>query len=147
MKAHRVLVVLFVAALATVTTAVPAQAAPTIRFVKVYFDSPGDDTGANSSLNAEWARIKNFGARARTLTGWTIRDPQGHVYRFPTFTLKAGATVTLHTGRGTNTAAHVYWRQDGYVWNNTGDKAILKNRAGTRIDVCTWTGTGSYVVC
>ena len=66
------------------------------------------------------------------------------MYRFGTFTLKAGASVRLHTGHGTNTATDRYWNQSQYVWNNTGDKAILKNKAGTRIDVCSWgNGPGS----
>ena len=138
---------IFVCALivgAATTTILPAEAAPLVRFSRVQYDSPGDDTGSNSSLNAEWARVTNYGAKARTLTGWTIRDPQGHVYKFPTFKLRAGKSVRLHTGSGTNTATDLYWKQAFYVWNNTGDKAILKNKAGTRIDVCKW-GDGSGV--
>lgn len=125
----------------------PAQAAPAVRFTKVYFDSPGSDNGSNSSLNAEWVRVKNFGSRARTLTGWTVRDPQGHVFRFPAFTLRPGGTVTVHTGSGRNTGTHLYWASDGYVWNNDGDRAILKNRAGSKIDACSWSGAGSSVSC
>ena len=132
---------------ATLSPAPAANAAPAIRFSRVYFDSPGNDTGSNWSLNHEWARVHNYSSRARTLTGWTIRDTSGHVYRFPTFTLRAGYSVTLHTGRGTNTRTNLYWDADNYVWNNDGDKAILKNRAGTRIDTCSWTGAGSYKNC
>jgi hypothetical protein len=28
---------------------------------KIYFDSPGNDTGTSKSLNAEWIRLKNTG--------------------------------------------------------------------------------------
>lgn len=138
---------LAIVAAATFFSAPAAEAAPTIRFTKVYYDSPGVDTGSNASLSAEWARVKNFGSRARMLTSWTIRDAQGHVYTFPAFKLRPGYTVTLHTGKGTNTATNLYWGQSAYVWNNTGDRAILKNRAGTRIDRCSWAGSGSYVRC
>lgn len=132
---------------ASLIAAPAAQAAPVVRFTKIYFDSPGSDTGSNTSLNAEWARVKNFSSKARVLTGWTIRDAQGHVYKFPTFTLRAGYTVTLHTGSGANTATNLYWREDNYVWNNSGDKAILKNRTGAKIDTCSFTSAGSYKIC
>lgn len=133
---------------APTTAAAPAErAAPVVRFTKAYFDSPGSDNQTNSSLNAEWVRVTNFSSVGKTLTGWTIRDVTGHVYRFPTFTLRAGASVRLHTGRGTNSRTDLYWRQDNYVWNNSGDTAILKNRAGTRIDTCAWSGAGDWVNC
>jgi hypothetical protein len=142
-----------VAALLTSTTAAVAtpstdsRHAPSVRFSKVVYDSPGADTGSNPSLNAEWAQVTNFSASGRVLTGWTIRDTSGHIYRFPTFTLRAGKAVRLHTGRGANTATDLYWRQDGYVWNNSGDTAILRNRLGTNIDRCSWSGSGSSTNC
>jgi hypothetical protein len=47
-----------------------------IRITKIYFDSPGDDTGSNTSLNAEYVVIKNTGTTRKALTGWTLRDAQ-----------------------------------------------------------------------
>ena len=130
-------------AAATITTSTTgAEAASTLRFSKVQYDSPGDDTGSNTSVNAEWARITNYGTKSRVLTGWKIKDDLGHTYKFPTFTLKPGKSVRVHTGTGKNTATDLYWGEDYYVWNNTGDKAILKNKAGTTIDTCKW-GDGS----
>jgi hypothetical protein len=124
-------------------TAVEAAAAPPVRFSRIQYDSPGTDTGTNKSLNAEWARVTNYGNKARVLTGWTIRDPQGHVYRFPKFRLKPGRSVRLHTGKGNNTARDLYWRQNWYVWNNTGDKALLKNKGKVTVDVCKWGNNGA----
>jgi hypothetical protein len=69
-----------------------------------------------------------------------------HVYRFPSFTLKAGATVRIHTGSGRNTATNLYWGED-YVRNNTGDTAILRSAAGTRIDRCKFRSAGSVASC
>jgi len=38
----------------------------------------------------------------------------------------------------------LYWCQDGYVWNNEGDKAILQNATKKQVDVCKWrSGSGS----
>lgn len=127
----------------------PAQAAnPTLHISKVYFDSPGSDTGSNTSLNAEYVRIKNSSTtKSYTLTGFTLRDKANHVYTFKTFTLKPGTSVTVHTGKGTNTSSHVYWNKNWYVWNNTGDTATLKNASGTTVDSCTFTSAGDYKVC
>lgn len=124
-----------------------ASAASPVRFVYVQYDSPGSDTGSNKSLNAEWVRVKNHGKKARKLTGWTIRDPQGHVYKFPTFTLKPGKAVRVHTGKGKNTKTDLFWRKDWYVWNNTGDTAILKNKAKKRVDTCRWGDGDGTTAC
>jgi hypothetical protein len=56
-----------IAAALTLALASPASAA--IRITKIYFDSPGADTGSNTSLNAEYVVIKNTGTTRKTLTG------------------------------------------------------------------------------
>ena len=126
------------AALLVPISAGPAQAASPITISGVQYDSPGSDLGGNRSLNAEWVRITNRGSRATALTGWTLRDRANHVYRFGTFKLGAGKSVVIHTGRGTNTAANRYRRSDWYIWNNDGDRAVLKNTAGTTVSTRTW---------
>ncbi len=91
-------------------TAAQAGAAA-VEFTKVQYDSPGDDTASNSSLNKEWIKVTNRSSAKKTLTGWTVRDPQGHVFKFPDFKLGAGKTVTIHTGKGTDTKTDLFWRQ------------------------------------
>jgi Lamin Tail Domain len=125
---------------------VPA-ASGAIRIDRIYVDSPGPDTGSNSSLNAEWIRLKNTGNKARSLRGWRIRDSAGHVYRFGRFTLRGDRTVTVHTGSGSNTAWHRYWNSDQYIWDNDGDRATLKNRRGRIIDRCSYSGADRAVNC
>jgi hypothetical protein len=114
-----------------------AAAPPPVRFTFVQYDSPGNDSGSNKSLNAEWIRVTNFGVKARDLTGWTIRDPKNHVYTFPSFKLGIGMSVRIHTGSGKNTRRNLYWGEDSYVWNNTGDKAVLR-RGKSNVDTCRW---------
>jgi hypothetical protein len=116
----------------------PASAA--IRISKVQYDSPGSDYGSNSSLKAEWVKIKNTGGKAKSLSGWTLRDKAGHVYNFGSFKLKAGRTVTVHTGSGSDSAKHLYQDSGAYIWNNDGDTAKLKNDNGKLIDKCSWAG-------
>ena len=126
----------------------PAGAASSISFGRIQYNSPGSDTRTNTSLNAEYVRIHNSASHGISLKGWTVRDASGHVYTFGTYTLGAGKTVTLHTGKGTNTSTNRYWGSGNYIWNNTGDTATLKNSGGTRIDVCSWTSAGSgYKYC
>ena len=125
--------------------AAPASAAPAIQITSVHYDSPGPDTRSNASLNGEWVKIKNTSRKARALTDWTLLDRSGHLYVFGRFTLKPGKSVTVHTGRGSNTATHRYWGYRAYVWNNTGDEALLFNRNGGRVDSCAW-GRGSGLV-
>jgi hypothetical protein len=116
----------------------PAEAASAVRISAVQYDSPGTDTGSNKSLNAEWVRITNNSSTRKTLTGWTLRDTSRHVYRFSTFSIGAGKSVRIHTGKGRNTATDRYQGRSWYVWNNDGDKAILKNSHGTTQSVRSW---------
>lgn len=119
----------------TVAVSAPASAAtPPIRIVKIQYDSPGSDSGGNTSLNAEYVVLKNTTRSARSLTGWTLRDKQGFTYKFPKFTLKAGATVTIHTGKGKATGSHRYYNRTWYVWNNTGDTAYVRDSKGKLVD-------------
>jgi hypothetical protein len=122
---------------AVLALASPGSAA--IRITKIYYNSPGTDTGSNASLNGEWLTIKNMGNRAKQLKGWKIRDVTGNVFRFLSFKLPARTTVKIHTGTGPDTFPHhLYWKLSDYVWNNDTDKATLRNANGTRIDTCSY---------
>jgi hypothetical protein len=66
-----------------------------------------------------------------------------HVYKFGTFSLGGGKFVRIHTGKGTNTSTDRYWGREWYVWNNTGDKAYLRNADFVLRDTCEWTSVGS----
>jgi hypothetical protein len=64
--------------------------------------------------------------------------------------LKPGARVYVHTGRGTNgkpDGNDVYWGSRAYIWNNTGDTATLKNASGKTIDTCKFGSKGSSTSC
>lgn len=149
MRARMLSAVLTMVAAAMTVTAVPAVAAnPTLHFSKVYVNSPGSDTGSNSSLNAEYVVITNSSYSASyRLRGYTLRDRSGHVYTFPTFTLSPRHSVIVHTGRGINTRTSLYWGSRAYIWTNSGDAAYLRNTVGTLKDSCSWGSVSSYVYC
>jgi len=97
----------------------------------INFDAPGND---HQNLNGEWVRISNSGSDPVTMTSWSLSDEGNkHVYRFPSFTLSAGSSVTVYTGSGANTATALYMGFSQAVWNNDGDTATLKDTAGNII--------------
>ena len=147
MKRALVLAVL-AGAVAGVMTPTPAEAAPAVKIYKVYYDSPGTDSRTNTSLNAEYVVLKNMTTSSRSITGWTVRDAAGHIYKFGTLSIPAGKTVTLHTGKGTNSSTHRYWGSGSYIWNNDRDTASLRNSAGTLIHSCAYNSTAvDYKYC
>src|SRR5262245_42436481 len=106
-----------VAVLVLLGSAAAAATAGPIQFEQVQYNSPGKDNGSNTSLNKEWISLTNQGNRKKDMSGWTVREPQGRKFTFPPgFMLKPGATVHIHTGKGTDSKTDLYWRQDSYVW-------------------------------
>ena len=138
----RAVLITFLVVAASILTAVEANAAATVYIYKVYFDSPGSDTGSNSSLSAEYVVIRNDDNVSHSVSGWTVRDAAGHRYTFPDgFRLGAGKQAIIHTGDGTkhttSGSTHLYWGREWYVWNNNGDKVILRRPDGSLKDTCT----------
>jgi hypothetical protein len=130
------------------TSGSPALAAGhRIQIHEIYYNPPGPDTHANSQLNHEWVQLHNTSGHGITLTGWTLRDNQSHVYKFGTYKIKAHGYVRIHTGKGTNSQTDRYWGRGWYVWNNTGDRATLKDNSGNLIDRCSYSGGGSHKIC
>jgi ABC-type Fe3+-hydroxamate transport system substrate-binding protein len=126
----------------------PADAASSIQLGKIQYNAPGSDTATNTSVNGEYVVVKNLSSRSITLTGWTVRDAQSHVYTFGSYALPAYKSVTLHTGKGTNGALVRYWGLSYHVWNNTGDTATIRTAGGTLLDTCRWTTSGAgYTGC
>jgi hypothetical protein len=143
---------LLAAAIIGALTLLPSTAAsaatPRIDIREIYYNSPGADTGSNASLNAEWVRLYNTTSSNISLTNWTLRDAQNHVYKFASYTLGAHRYLKIHTGRGTNTQTDRYWNLTWYIWNNTGDTATLRTPVAATVDSCRYTGTAAgYVYC
>ncbi|GAA2509474.1 hypothetical protein GCM10010406_52400 [Streptomyces thermolineatus] len=133
---------------ALLAPATTAHAAGSIHLYRVYYDSPGSDTGSNTSLNAEYVQIHNSHSYAVQLQGYTVRDNAGYTYTFPSYKISAGKTVKVHTGKGTKEAGHLYWGRTWYVWNNTDDKATLRKPSGTIVDTCSYNSSASdYKMC
>jgi hypothetical protein len=128
--------------------AAPVLAAPCVQINRIYYNSPGSDTGTNTSLNGEWISLHNGCSTRRSLKGWTIKDAAGHKYTFGSYRLGGGKGVKVHTGKGTNTATDRYWGLSWYVWNNDKDTAYLRNSSGTLVDKCSYNNpSASSISC
>ena len=122
----------------------PANATPAVRITKIRYGQTGTD------LDTEYIVFKNTTGSKRSITGWKIISAPStdhQYYVFPTTTIAAGATLTLYTGKGTDTATKRYWNATTPKWNNDGDKAVLKNASGTTVDTCRYAGGGTTAYC
>ncbi len=116
----------------SVTLVLVAYASAQVQISAINFDAPGND---HQNLNGEWVKITNGDTTPVSMTGWTISDEGNkHTYRFPTFSLDAGATITVYTGSGRNTGNELYMGYGQAIWNNNGDTATLIDGNGGVID-------------
>lgn len=122
----------------------PAMAAGPVRITKIHYAQTG------TNLNTEYIVFKNTSGSRVNLKGWEIisaPSTDNQHYFFPRTIVGAGRTVTLYTGSGTNSRGKRYWGSTTARWDNSGDKAILKNRAGTTVDTCQYVGGGTQQFC
>lgn len=127
--------------LAPVTLATPAQAAVVkpLDVVSIRYDPPGKDYRTNSQINGEYVVVKNTGKTTLTLTGYQIRDAANHTFVFPKGTkIAPGKSLRIHSGKGTNTASKLFWKQGNFVWNNTGDTLRIYNNKGKLLEKCSY---------
>jgi hypothetical protein len=81
------------------------------------------------TVSSEIVVIKNSGAETFNLNGWTLKDVDGHIYTFPSFTIYPSSTVQVHTVSGTDTFSDVYWNINTSVWQS-GESATLYDLQG-----------------
>jgi competence protein ComEC len=102
-----------------------------IALASVNADAEGDD---RDNLNDEYIVLENTGDGPLDMSGWTVQDEAEATYTVPDgFALDAGATVTLHTGSGTDTETDLYWGSGSPIWNNGGDTVIITNAEGDEV--------------
>ncbi|WP_436932433.1 lamin tail domain-containing protein [Halosimplex halobium] len=108
-----------------------ASADPALALEAVHADAAGDD---QENLNDEYVVFRNTGDETLNLSGWTVADAADHTYTVPDgVTLAPNATVTLHTGSGTDTDSDLYWGAGTPIWNNGGDTVIVTTKDGEEV--------------
>lgn len=98
-----------------------------IVLVELYADAEGSDA---KNLNGEYLILKNTGGSPISLARWSVKDAGTHIYTFPDFTLTNDATLTLYSGKGTNTQNSLYWNSKDPIWNNDSDTLYLRTASG-----------------
>lgn len=137
-------VVTLAATFTALAPAAPASAAGPIKITAAYYDpvKNGPDPATNAGRNSEYIVIRNGSSRNVSLTGFVLHDAPrlGSTNRFvfPTFTLRAGKSVRIHTGIGKKSSTDLYWGKTYYVWGDDADTATLQNRSGSNVSVCSW---------
>jgi len=124
--------------------ATPVSAAPCVRVVGGNWNPSGNENYP-PALNVESVKVKNVCSSTAKVGGWRLHDyGKKHIFTFPsTFKIGPGATVSVFSGQGTNTATKLYWgRSYGAIWNNTPpERAYLRNAAGTLVS--SWSAYGT----
>ena len=101
---------------------------------KLVVEGIHENADGNDHENDEYVTVENTGDSALDLAGWTVSDEKDHTYSFPDgFALEPGATVTLHTGSGTDTDSALYWGSDAAIWNNDGDTIVVTGDGGETV--------------
>ncbi len=102
-----------------------------LALASVHADAEGSD---RDNLNDEYIVLENTGDGPLDLSGWTVSDEAGATYTIPDVTtLAAGATITIHTGSGTDTETDLYWESGSPIWNNGGDTVIVTDDDGSTV--------------
>jgi LysM repeat protein len=87
-------------------------------------------TGVNS-LAEEVVQLTNFGGRQIALLDWKLADADGFVYTFGQVTLFGdGAAFQVHTEKGTDGPADLYWGLETPVWES-GERVTLLDPEGS----------------
>lgn len=101
-----------------------------------HYNAKGND---EKNLNDEYIVFVNTDVELVDLTDWCIRDDHGNQFNFPKgFTLLPHYSLTLYTGKGTDTANALYWGHGTPVWNNDGDTISLYNEKKELIETFSW---------
>jgi hypothetical protein len=111
-----------------------------VTIIDLSFDPPGRD---EDDLNGEWVLLADRSDLEADLSGWVLRDESSdHRYHFPAGTvLQPGGQVRVHTGSGNDGEGDLFWGEDGPVWNNGGDTALLLDPAGNVAGRLRYSGT------
>ena len=144
MSKRLVLVASLLGVVAPFAVASPALASGPVKISKIHYAQTG------TNLNSEYIVFKNTSSSAVQLKGWEIisaPSTDNQHYFFPRTKIRAGKTVTLYTGGGTNARGKRYWGATSARWNNDGDKAVLKDASGTTVDTCQYAGGGTTAFC
>ena len=117
----------------TATPAAGAVPRTPLRISTLFYDGVVRDTESD-----EYIEIENVTANAIALKGWTVVSARGtdQVFAFPAAAMiDAGARCRVYTNEDHPERPCAFkWGSDQGIWNNSGDKAELRDGVGALID-------------
>jgi eukaryotic-like serine/threonine-protein kinase len=136
---RRVVVGLIIAALivaAVVLLAAQTSQPPVVSAPTVVPQAAVQITLLSSGTTPEYILLQNQGAAPQDMSGWYIESTVGpQTFNFPIgYALAPGASVRIesYTGAKNDPPQALLWSPDA-IWNNAGDKAILRDAVGKTI--------------
>jgi len=88
-----------------------------------------DNVFGVGDFQTEVVEIKRDSDTDLVLTGWKLRDENGHEYTFPNLTLKKGA-IRVYTRSGVDSVIELFWGQNEAIWA-PGELVALIDTQGT----------------
>ncbi len=64
------------------------------------------------------------------ITNWEIKDEGRKKFTFPEFNLKDNSEVRVVVGDGENQENNLFWKNEDYVWTDSGDTLFLRDDKG-----------------
>ncbi|ROZ62881.1 lamin tail domain-containing protein [Kocuria soli] len=109
---------------------------------------PGATPAPIGTSTTNYVVVKNTGSKTLILSGYRIKDAANHTFVFPTGTkIAPGKQIMIRSCKGANTSGTLYWNQNNYVWNNTGDTLRMYSPKGALLEKCSYRGGGSTAYC
>ena len=87
-----------------------------------------------SPRGSEFVTLLNTGRADTPIGGWRLRDRIGRVLVLPKFSLRAGASVKVYTGKGRSTSHALFLNKRTDQWHAIHDTARLYDARGSAID-------------
>ena len=81
----------------------------------------------NFNSKDEIITLRNICNFSCDLTNWDIKDEGRKHFDFPSFVLNGGNEINILTGNGSDSKDTFYWKNQDYVWTETGDTLFLRD--------------------
>ena len=130
-------------ATATPTSTPTSTVESAVHISRIVYNPPGDD------LAGELVELANDGQAAAQLEAWTLSDAAKtpNIYTFPAFELAPGSAVRVWVKAGVDAQGDLFWGRGQPVWNNDGDRAMVRDGAGVVVAECAYEPATGEALC
>ncbi len=112
---------------------VPEGTAGTLRIGKLFYD------GVVKTVESdEFIAVKNVGGSALDVAGWILRDDDGNVFVFPSYTMQPNQVCRVYTDEVHEDWCALTFGHDQAIWGNSGDVVELLDPNGMIVDQDCW---------